>query len=81
MVSTLPVEHKIQTAEYKEQMLCLREKRCYTFLDTRDNTWVIRKKEPIKTLTPQDSKCLTPTQPPLSPECEEQRTAAKENQE
>lgn len=80
MVSSLPTEHKIQTAEYKEQMLCLREKRCYSFLDTRDNTWVIRKKESMATPPSENSKCLTPTQPPLSLDCEEQQKATEENQ-
>lgn len=47
LASTLPTEHKIQTAAYKEKMQCLVEKRCYSVLDTRDNTWIIRKKEPI----------------------------------
>lgn len=47
LVSTLPTEHKNQTATYKEQMQCLAEKHCYTVLDTLDNTWIIRKREPI----------------------------------
>lgn len=45
MAANIPVEHRVQVAEYKEKMQCLREKRCYSFLDTRDNTWVIRQKE------------------------------------
>lgn len=45
MAVNIPVEHTKQVAVYKEQMQCLREKKCYTILDTRDNTWIIRRKE------------------------------------
>lgn len=48
MAANVPVEHTKQVATYKEQMQCLREKRCYSFLDQRDNVWVIREKEVAK---------------------------------
>lgn len=47
MATNIPMEHTKQVAEYKEKMQCLREKRCYTILDTRDNTWIIREKEQV----------------------------------
>lgn len=67
MVSTIPTEHKLQTEAYKEQMLCLKQKRCYSFLDTRDNTWVIRKVEPVP--LPLIQECMQFSQSATNHEC------------
>lgn len=47
MYLQLPSEHAKQKAEYEEQMKCLREKHCYTILDPRSNTWIIKRKDEI----------------------------------
>lgn len=55
MYLQLPSEHAKQKEEYEEQMRCLREKRCYTVLDTRTSTWLIKRKD-FPLLTPTTSK-------------------------